>query len=421
VSGGSVALAPDPAVPQRDRLLNLDAMAGHLSRSLGRDGAVPLRWCRLECISYRPGRRLRAVYRVGIDGEDVLVAASTFSEGRVEAAYEHAMAGAVARAGPLGPVGYAAELDSVFWTFPNDRRLGHLSAVAEARADLSRLVDNRWTRSRLVKYNPETSAVVACLDDSSRVIAYAKVHEGDEGERAHRLHRAFARVAANSGPRIARPIAYSHRYRTQLVEPVIGTSVHELAGAGLLAGLHAYGVALARLHSLPPDGVRADGRDALERLQRKAEAFRIVRPDVTEQLSAVLGELSARLGVAREPQVPIHGDANESNAILQVDQVALIDFERAGVGAASSDIGNVLGLIRYFRSVGLISALDERSRTVAFRRGYSSVRGLPHRDALRAHESAALVERAFRAVARLRAAALPHIPALLAEARSLLR
>lgn len=419
----SIALAPDPAVPQRDHLMDLDAIARLLSMRLGRHGSIPIRSCRLGCVTYRPGKRLRVVYQVGIDGRDLHIVASTFRDrSSGERAYQSAM-GTARCSGPLRPVVYDAGLETVFWMFPNDRKIENLPTVAGAEEDLTGLVDRCWVRSRLVDYKPETSAVVGCLDGSDRLIGYAKVHAGDEGERTHRVQKALARLAQGlgSGPRIARPLAYSTRHRTLLVEPIVGTPIGQLTGPGLLAGLHAYGAALAALHCLPLIDIGTGRRDALGRLRHKAEDMRTVRPDVEAPVSELLRELRRRWEEAAGGPVLIHGDTNEYNAILQEDHTALIDFERACIGAAGSDIGNFLGTLRYFRSLGLISPGTERAQAAAFTRGYSSIRALPHRESLRVHESAALAERAFRSVTRLRGPALPRVPALLEEAKGLLR
>jgi Ser/Thr protein kinase RdoA (MazF antagonist) len=309
----------------------------------------------------------------------------------------------------------------VFWTFPNDRKLTSLPAALDARADLAGLIDRRWVRSQLVDYSPESSAVVRCLDDSGRVVAYAKVHADDDGEHTSRVHHAFSRLTRESGPRIAQPLVYSSRHRTLLVEPIEGPSIRSLTGTDLTAGLHAYGVALARLHSLPPDDAGSTSRDALDRLRLRADGVCMVLPDVAEQVFDLIEELAVRWAEAREPAVPIHGDTNENNAILVGDEMALIDFDRSGTGAAGTDVGNFLSLIRFFRELGLISPAQERDRTTAFTGGYASARPLPERDVLRMYESAGLAERAFRAVIRLRGSVFPHVPALLAEARGLLR
>jgi Ser/Thr protein kinase RdoA (MazF antagonist) len=149
--------------------------------------------------------------------------------------------------------------------------------------------------------------------------------------------------------------------------------------------------------------------------------MRAVLPDADASVSALLYELRTRWDEAAGEQVPVHGDTNENNAILQDGRVAFIDFDRASIGSAASDIGNFLGLLRYFRSLGLISSGAERSRTAAFLHGYSSVRPLPSPNSLEVHEAAAVAERAFRAVTRLHGLAIQRVPALLAEARLLLR
>jgi hypothetical protein len=418
----SIELADDPAVPQRDHLLDLDAMARKFSLHVDLRGRVTIGSCRRECVSYRVGRRLRVVYRVDIEGREQRIVASTFRSGRrSERAFRTANeSDAVAR--PLRAALHDAELNAVFRTFPNDRRIEHLAAVADVDADLTRSVDRRWTKSRLVDYYPEASAVVRCLDDDCRTIGYAKVHAGDEGQRTYLLQSAFWEAAQDSKLRIARPLAYSAHHRTLMVEAIAGPTIGELSGGELLTGLHAYGAALATLHSLtPPVDFVAPVDSALERLEDRAEGMCAVLPDVCESVGALLEGMRTRWDEAAGEPVPVHGDTNENNAILQDGRVAFIDFDRASIGSAASDIGNFLGLLRYFRSLGLITTDAHRARTAAFLQGYSFARPLPPRDSLCVHEAAAVAERAFRAVTRLHGFAIPRVPALLLEARSLLQ
>jgi hypothetical protein len=364
------------------------------------------------------GKRLRVVYRVDIDGRDQRVVASTFrSLKRSERVFRRATETDVV-AGPLRPALHDAELTAVFWTFPNDRRIEHLAPVADADADLTRSIDGRWTKSGLVDYYPEASAVVRCLDNDNRTIGYAKVHAGDEGQRTFRTQSALWEAARHSGLRIARPLAYSSQHRTLMVEAMVGPTIGELSGAALLAGLRAYGAALATLHSLPPVDLAGAVDSALERLEERAEGMCAVLPDAAASITNLLEELRARWDEGAGE--PVHGDTNENNAILQDGRVAFIDFDRASTGSPASDVGNFLGLLRYFRSLGLISTDVEGKRTAEFLHGYSSVRPLPPWDSLCVHEAAAVAERAFRAVTRLHQLALPRVPALLSEARSLL-
>jgi Ser/Thr protein kinase RdoA (MazF antagonist) len=415
-----IPMAPDPAVPQRDILVDPDEMARRLSTRIGLDGSLQILSCERVFVSYTVGKRVRVVYRIQTEGEEHHIAASSFrSTRRSERAFGKAMELAT-RTGPLRPVVHDPELSSVLWTFPNDRRISNLPVVADVAPDLMRLADGQWTRSCLVDYYPETSAVVRCLDDSNTVVGFAKVHAGEEGNRTHRAQQALVRAAKGSGMRLARPLGYSERHQTLVVEPMIGRSMRQLEGADLLTGLHAYGAALATLHSLPVVDMPVNPRTPLERLRRKAPSIGRVWPDVESLTSELVGELSARWGEAAGVPVLVHGDTNENNALLHAGRVGLIDFDRASLGSAGSDIGNFVALLRYFRSLALITAAAQRIRENAFLSGYASVRTPPDRSSLHVHIAIGLAERAFRAVTRIRRKALPLVPSLLSEANALL-
>ncbi|MGH2734815.1 MAG: phosphotransferase, partial [Actinomycetota bacterium] len=220
--------------------------------------------------------------------------------------------------------------------------------------------------------------------------------------------------------RLAHPLAYSSDHRMLLVEPIRGRAIGRLTGPDLSKGLFAYGAALATLHSLPLDHVPAPSRPQLERLKRKARDIGVVRPDIEARSNELLAEISERWPVAQDAPVFVHGDANENNAIFQNGRVALIDFDRASSGEAASDLGNFLGLLAYFRSLGDLSRGAEVERATAFMHGYASVRDLPNPASLRLFLAASLAERAFRAVNRVRPKALLRAPRLLVEGRSLL-
>ncbi len=96
---------------------------------------------------------------------------------------------------------YDAGLDTVFWVFPNDRKIAGLAAVSERRA----VADNsgpsrRWHSTRLVAYAPEKSATLACLDESGAIVAYAKVSAHDQAEHDYaRIERSATRSPAIPG------------------------------------------------------------------------------------------------------------------------------------------------------------------------------------------------------------------------------
>jgi len=147
-------LAPDPAVPQRDALLDERFMAARL-------GAAR---CERINAKYRVGDSLRVVYRA--DGDRVL-AGRTF-RGRSRSVFRRA----AAAAGEPGVVLHLEELETVFWRFPHDRRLAGLRVLDR----LDALVGTPVASTRLMAYAPERAATAECRGADGRVVAYVKVH-----------------------------------------------------------------------------------------------------------------------------------------------------------------------------------------------------------------------------------------------------
>jgi aminoglycoside phosphotransferase len=408
------ALDPDPAVPQRDLLLDPDAVADRLSRVLGRSGRLRIDDCRQLRVKYRIGARLRVVHRIGLGDASVDVAASTFRTlERSERACAEAPAIDVDR---VRGVAHDPELTTVFWTFPNDRKLEHLPELVAPAPELAQL-EPGWTRSALTGYAPEKAATVACVDDRGRTVAYAKTYAGGEGERAHRVHEALFRALGPDDPllRVPRARAYSGRHRTLLVEAVAGAPVP--AADDPRIGYRRLGRALARLHDLtPPDDFRFRRADP-DRLEAAANLIAAVRGDVASAARRLAREVAPRL----DPDADLaclHGDVNFRNALLQNGRVALIDLDQVARGPAAAELGSVLASLRYAGAVGLLRPMlvpELRGELLA---GYAELRTLPKAAALRAYTAAALLgERSLRVVTRVRPEGLKRLPALLAAAR----
>ena len=83
-------LAADPALPQRDLLLDDRQMAGRLSLLLSRHGSSVIDGCEKQRIKYRIGESLRVLYRVSVNGRPRLIAAKAFAEPRTSGLPEHA-------------------------------------------------------------------------------------------------------------------------------------------------------------------------------------------------------------------------------------------------------------------------------------------------------------------------------------------
>jgi aminoglycoside phosphotransferase len=415
------ALDRDPAVPQRDQLLDETLVGERLARVLGRDGPLAIDDCRQLRVKYRVGARLRVVHRVDVGSTSFDVAASTFpSADRSARAYVQARVREVPR-GLVRPVAHDRELTTVFWTFPNDRKIAHLPEPAEPAPELAELLP-AWSRSALASYAPEKAATFRCLDRTGRTLAYAKVYAGDEGARAGNVHDTLTRALPDDDPdlRLPRSLGYSRSHRTLLIEAVDGTPLLAPEVADPRAAYRRLGRALARLHGLrPPDRARFRRSDP-DRLVAAADLIGRVRSDVATQARALARAISARVD-SDASTVCLHGDVNFRNALLDDGRVALIDLDQVAAGPPAAELGSVLASLRYAGVVGLLSPAVVPELTASFLEAYAELRRPPRDAALRAHTAAALLtERSLRVVTRVRPEGLRRLPALLEEAREAL-
>ncbi|HEX5733907.1 MAG TPA: phosphotransferase [Blastocatellia bacterium] len=417
-----VNLAIDPALPQRDLLLDVGEVVRRLSARLGSAGPIKIDSCERLRIKYSPGASLRLLHRMQIGTASYTVAAHAFTEGRSKPAFERAKEKAIS-CEPLLPIVRDAELDTVFWTFPNERKITNLSALQTPPARLANLFDSNWTRSRIVAYAPEKCVTAECLNDEGELLAYAKVYSDGEPSSFALYDRLWQSIsAARSSLRIPRALAYSEECRTLFLEPIAGRRITDLSSAARPDGFRRLGAALAALHSLAvPDDLPPFSRLDPDRLQKAAVIIGQARPDVRELADEVAKELCEMWTAPADSRVCLHGDVHPKNGIIQNSHAALIDLDQAGAGPAAADLGSLLAALRYSRCVGILSPADERRLRRAFLSGYSEVRELPERRCLRWHVAAALLaERALRSVSRIRQEGLHRLNELLIDCRRLL-
>ena len=378
-------LAPDPALPQRDALLDEERMAELLDA----------RRCERINVKYRVGDSVRVVYRLNAAR---IVTGRTF-RGRSRSVYRRAAA-----ASDLGAVLHVQELEAVFWTFPNDRRLAGLRLLEDAAA-LRRLVGREVAGMRLMAYAPERAATVECLGGDGAVLAYVKVH-WDAAERELANAEAAARAVGPRDPHLRVPsvLGASLPHGALAFAPLSGDrldGVRELAPA-----LRALGAALARLHAIRPLPARRFDRLDPQRLTLAAEVVGRARPDCAAAAERLLERLHD--GPPDAAPVHLHGDANLRNALLDGGRVGLVDLEDATAGPPAADLGFVLA--------GLLARGEPGGE--ALLEGYAQLADVPE---LRWHTAASVLARvAVPAVGRVRPALLARLePLLLAAAEEL--
>lgn len=419
----SINLAADPAFPQRDLLLDPRELTRRLSSRLGSDGAIRIDSCEQLRVKYSPGASLRLLHRVQVGNTSYTVVSRAFTGGRSKSVFDRAKGKAI-NCGSLLPIARDAELDTVYWTFPNERKITNLSVLVSPPRALATLLTSDWTQSRIVAYAPEKCVTAQCLNDDDDLLAYAKVYSDSEPV-SFGIYNGLQQSVSSVRSRLKIPLvhAYLEEYRTLLIEPIRGCRIADLSGADRLKGFRCLGAALAALHSLPiPDELPEFKRLDPNRLQKAADIIGLARPDLADLARKVAEELSERWGGSTDSDVCLHGDVHPKNGILQDARVALIDLDQAGRGPAAADLGSLLAALGYWRSVGVLSPAYERELACAFLSGYSEARELPKQTSLRWHTAAALLaERAFRSVSRIRPEGLHHLSDLLMDCRRLLR
>jgi aminoglycoside phosphotransferase len=402
-------LAHDTALPQRDLLLDPQRVAAVVQRRLRLARPLELTRCEIVRIKYRVGESLRVRYRIAAGGAVHDLACRVFPAGRSEAAYRRALEDAV-EAGPLRPVGWAPELETVFWTFPNDRKL-RPAAVSE----LPTLLGTSVRTLRLVAYAPEKSATLRC-DGEGGALAYAKLYADGGAVRPRRVHETLAGTTV----RVPRALVCPPRADTLLLAPLPGRPLSDLTGAELVEGYRLLGGAVAGFHQLRPPGGERFRRFDSARMRAAATLIARARPDAATQARKLATRL-AGIQDGAEADVCLHGDLHPKNALVDSGRVGLVDLDQTVGGPPSADVASVLAGLRYARIAEGLHRACEIELAEVFLAGYGAVRPLPPPNALRRHTAAALLaERALRAVNRIRPNGLAHLRALLADAASLL-
>jgi aminoglycoside phosphotransferase len=426
-------LASDPALPARDELLDPMLVADLLSASLGSTssgaGRLDVSGAELIRVKYRIGESLRVLYSVNVAGSSQLVTGRMFAGGQSAAVHLKA-ARTPLPSGGLRATALDVDRDTVWWSFPNDRRLVGLDAVLSPARLPSGLRDGvgDWSTSAVVQYAPERSVTLKALDPAGQILAFVKCYAPntqDVAGLAARYDFFAARLrTADHSLRSPRALAHSVDRGLLLLEPMPGQSWPDCDRSSAVDALRSLGHAIAVVHATPLGGWIATGvrlgRLDLAHVVRAGELISEALPDV----AAAAGKLTHRLAAdPPEPQVPVllHGDCHPGNVLVASHLVSLIDIDQAETGPAAADIGSLLARLAYGAVLGETDLPTAALMANAFLEGYAQVRALPDDRTLDWYAAAALLtERSLRAVNRIRPEALEKLPELIGAAHDLL-
>jgi len=427
-------LAPDPALPARDDLLDSALVADLLSRSLG-DGRLEVTGAELVRVKYRVGQSLRVLYRLDVAGRSHLVSGRMFRHGRSAEAHRQAVQNALPSDGPwsngLRSTALDQSRDTVWWSFPNDRRIVGLDLVLDPARLPVTLRDKvgQWSTSAVVQYAPERCVTMRALDPADQTLAFVKCYAPDTQDLAKLAARydfvASQLQTADPTLRSPRPLGCSGDRHLLLLEPMPGQSWLDLDRAGAIDALRRLGRAIAVVHEAPLGDSSAIGvghfkRLDLERVTRSGEFISQARPDVADAARTLVSRLTLSPPALQE-QVLLHGDCHPGNILVAGDQLSLIDLDQGGVGPAAADVGSLLARLNYGSVLRERDPATATGMTNAFLEGYAQVRALPDDSTLRWYTAAALlVERGVRAVNRIRASGLSKLERVIGNGHDLL-
>jgi aminoglycoside phosphotransferase (APT) family kinase protein len=382
-------LALDPALPQRDLLLNEALMTEYFSRHFEIEDCERLR------TKYRVGTSLRVLYKLRGGGRSYRIAARAFQR-------THRVANQFTLNAP--------ELNAAFWIFPHDRKIKNLAVLSNIPDELRNVEGRTWTTSRIVAHAPEKSVIAQCLDDNEQIIAYAKIYAGDEGRQIFQAYRAI-----KGEVQIPRAIAYSETHRLLLLEPVAGVPLSTVADQE--KAFFRLGNALKSLHRInPPSSLPRATRLTPEAVARATAIISQARPDVADLVQRLADKLTTQYTHGKP--VFLHGDVHPKNIFLNEDTLFLLDLDQAATGTATADLGSAIAGLYCDACTGLRAWHEASLLKRALLTGY----GAPHDShELRWHIAAALLqERALRSVTRIRTATLQKLPEILRTAEEVL-
>lgn len=407
-----IRLAPDPRLPRRDELFDDALVGGRLNELLERTRTDrPITECTRIRAKYRPGESLRTTYRLVDDMGDRLVSARMFP---VDKADRFVRSQDAALNATPGTVLFDESTGTVFWMFPQDRKLRGLAQLTCPPAALREVFGRPWTHSELMAYMPEKAATARCADDSGEAVGFAKVQVGAQGRQSVATLLAARRGLPENGVlRLPYPVDYLPELHMALYSPVPGRPLHQLNRAAVPDAMAALGAALSVLHRQPVDGFGPFTRLTPDSVVRAGDLVQVARPDLKDLTQALVAEL---LRTARPlgPTVLLHGDLHPKNVLVHDTGVSLVDLDQASAGPAAAELGGALARLWCPRPGDEIDPGTAEAAAEALLGSYDRRPG--HDELIWYAAAALLVERAVRAISRVDVVALADLDQVLATA-----
>jgi streptomycin 6-kinase len=417
----ATGLAADPVLPRRDDLLDETAVGALLGERLAGPHAIsgPVTCTRVRA-KYRVGESLRATFRVGDGTVERLVSARMFgSEEAAQGQLARARDAAAASGASPDSVLCHTTLRTVFWVFPQDRKLTALDQLTQPPPALRQVFGTPWVASELMAYTPEKAATVRCADGSGSTVGFAKVQVGDEGRRSVATLRSARRGLTDAdGLHLPDAIGYVPDHRMALFTAAPGRPLSRLPRAEVPGAMSALGAGVSRLHRQSTRGFGPFTRLEPESLRAAGAVVAAARPDLAVLTSTLVHTLLAT-GRPVAPTSLLHGDLHPKNVLVHPGGVSLVDLDQAGTGPAAAELGGLLARLWCPRPSDPIEAGTAEAAAAALLEAYD--RPPATEDLVWFAAAALLAERAVRAVSRVDLDGIAALERVLATAHGWLR
>jgi hypothetical protein len=381
--------------PQLAVVLDAARFAACLQRNLGPEfaaGGIEVRGIKLRRVYYKPGRSCRITFeaklRAGGRKAEQFYYAKIVPEPKPASLYRRARRAdwTAPEFGP--PVALVEELGMVLWAYPNDPNLPGLGTLAarDAVAELLQRHPQRFglpvpgeladLRLGVGKYVPGQRCGYRYRvrwrtpEGEIEQRLYGKAYQKGSGRPAWDVLQQLAASPACTSGRLRIPAPYHYDPEREIVwqEMLPGRSFAKDASAlDLAAWAGPVATALAAFHATPLAlGPGLGLEQELEELQASTRKIARAHPQFAGRVEALSRRLTDAVAhLPAVPAAPVHGSFKISHVFDVGGRVAFIDFDGAGIGDPTYDIGRYLA---HLAVAGLQSKTDADGIARAFER-----------------------------------------------------
>lgn len=375
-------LPMDVHLPQLSTILDEEAMGKALQGAMfasARDrNRLLIRRCKIIQIRYKPTSSCMVSYRLDIEkvttgerGEQILCGRA-FPNGRSQPQWEKASTGSLVQPRFGVPLIHLPEIETVLWSFPNDRKMHTLPGAIDAAQSASEIppswllshLGTGWqaadTRSRVVHYVGEHTCTVQTSvklahpsqETPQTLTIFGKTYYNDEGAQTDLVMRQLWNSEARLKGQLsmAQPLWYDARLKTHWQLGIHGTTLenHAIDTPACIPLLTQAARTVATFHTTPVSNLSPRTElELLGKLDAVASILMQCRPSCRAILSPLRDQLIAQAKrISVGPTATLHGDLHLKNLFLTHDRIALIDLDNVCQGHPGQDIGSfVAGLL----------------------------------------------------------------------------